>query len=234
MVRVAQRSMLGMDLPYHRDMHNTLLLAQELATSSNEWGVKEWAAIVAAVVSAIAIGCSFFFLQRLPNLRRKTDLALELYKLYSSDGMQRSRRIAWKYLHDDECKMAERVAIVWNWGGLFPTSSVKPDDIKGAMAVRRVFDFFASCEECLARRIVDEPLLVAMLGHSFSRWSYFNIEMHVRNPSHLPKEIRDKLASKAEWLPHEQAGWRTGLPTFRRACGYMNTAQLGDATMSVP
>jgi hypothetical protein len=181
---------------------------------------KDYVGLLSLLISVATFGILGFWV---PNRRRKIDLAIDLYKQYHSDGMQTARGVAWLFLHrceTDDKELRRRVALIWKWTVFEAPPDIDKDELVQVMAVRRVLDFFSACEQCVCNKTVDTRLLVALLGHTFSRWSELNIERFIRHPNYTPSELAVwKLESgRQQWPLHSRALWLDGLPELRKLC----------------
>lgn len=170
------------------------------------------------VTPLVSVAIAVVFVWRLPINRKRKDLAIDLYKLFNSDGMYNARREAWTYLHKAEspAELSNRVARFWVWSMELGERSELATELPQLMCVRRVFDFWSTCEQCLVQNEVDPKLLKALLGYAFARWSADNIERLVRSD---PPAVIDTS-------PTGQTGWLEGMPCFRALCGFKSTPSL--------
>jgi hypothetical protein len=198
----------------------TWILAQTAPVSPSPLLLKDW--VVPLVGPAVSLFVALLFFWLAPRRQRKRELAIDLWKIYNSDEMQTARREAWQFLHGetDANKVKERVAQFWEWALVLGSRPQLVADAPNFQQVQKVFDFFATCNQCLEMGEVDEDLLKASLGYYFSRWSEDTVEALVReNP---PDKPLTAVTRRPAWLD--------GMPKFRSIMGMPPPCKITQAS----
>jgi hypothetical protein len=193
----------------------THFLAETASGSPTPILLKDW--VVPLVGPAVSVIVALLFIWLVPRRQKKRDLVIDLWKTYNTDEMQKARREAWRFTNGvaSNPTSTQWVEPFWDWSLIIGTQKHGPDEAEKFHQLQMVFDFFATCDQCLLLGEVDERLLKATLGYYFSRWAHI-LETHVRqNP---PDRSLRESARRPAWLD--------GMPEFRKLMGMTPPREL--------
>lgn len=155
-------------------------------------------AVIAIQVSTEAIKQSteqFKKQERSEAERSKQQQALEMHKLWISPEMQKIRTELWAFLKSEECKTAQAAPI---FIGRFRNSS-DINERRLYYSLGTITHFIGDLWSMLNSKLVNEDMLLALLGRSLDQWVTMYARLDFR--SH---ENDDDPTSETEHIWHKQ------------------------------